>query len=430
MATVRDLWVNARTKQRTGRYGTGKRWQAVWLVDGRECSRAFDRKIDAEQHLALTVTSVLAGSYVDPRRGRITVQAFAEAWLAQQIQIRTGTRDRYRSHLAKHVFPAIGHLPLAEVRPSTVQSMVTALSRTRLAPDTVRSIAKTTSIVFRAAVNDQLLARTPCTGVKLPAATRRRAEPLTVEQVIAIAEQLHPRYGALPLLGAGSGLRPGELFGLELDPRRGLDFLGRRVLVRQQLITEPGREPYLAPPKTDASVRDVPLAPETLLLVAEHVARWPVVEVEITDCTGARPVRRPARLLSTTEAGGPIRRTTFNRRWTKAVEHARPAVLRAAAAAAGRPLQPAEAAAVELPLRVTPHSLRHTYVSLMIAAGAHPKTIQALVGHASIVETMDTYGHLFPDQAETTRAAIGAAFGAARGARTEPEPNEPALLGG
>jgi integrase len=51
------------------------------------------------------------------------------------------------------------------------------------------------------------------------------------------------------------------------------------------------------------------------------------------------------------------------------------------------------------------HSLRHTYASSLISQGLHPRVIQARLGHKSIVETMDTYGHLFPDaNDETTRA--------------------------
>ena len=41
--------------------------------------------------------------------------------------------------------------------------------------------------------------------------------------------------------------------------------------------------------------------------------------------------------------------------------------------------------------------LRHTYASLLIAQGAHPKYIQAQLGHASIQTTLDRYGHLMPD---------------------------------
>ncbi len=45
------------------------------------------------------------------------------------------------------------------------------------------------------------------------------------------------------------------------------------------------------------------------------------------------------------------------------------------------------------------HDLRHFYASALISAGLNPKVIQARLGHAAIAETMDTYGHLFPDSA-------------------------------
>jgi integrase len=137
----------------------------------------------------------------------------------------------------------------------------------------------------------------------------------------------------------------------------------------------------------------VPLADgpgETLELLAEHMAQFPPAEVEVTDRTGSRPVKRSARLLFSVD-GRPVERDGFNDAWNAAVVRAR-------------------AAGVDLPARVTPHALRHTYVALMIAAGAHPKAIQSLVGHKNISETLDTYGHLFPEHHESTRAAIGAAL--------------------
>jgi len=58
------------------------------------------------------------------------------------------------------------------------------------------------------------------------------------------------------------------------------------------------------------------------------------------------------------------------------------------------------------------HSLRHTYASALIAQGLHARVIQARLGHASIVETMDTYGHLFPDANEETTGALDAHYAA------------------
>lgn len=64
--------------------------------------------------------------------------------------------------------------------------------------------------------------------------------------------------------------------------------------------------------------------------------------------------------------------------------------------------------------------LRHTYASGPIAQNIHPEVIQARLGHASITETMDTYGHLFPDSDEITSTALDEIFGPAAAAAHDP----------
>lgn len=81
-----------------------------------------------------------------------------------------------------------------------------------------------------------------------------------------------------------------------------------------------------------------------------------------------------------------MRRSSFGDRWRAAVE------------AAG------------LPTGTRFHDLRHFYASALIAANLHPKTIQARLGHASIVETLDTYGHLFPASEEEGRGVLDEAL--------------------
>lgn len=66
-----------------------------------------------------------------------------------------------------------------------------------------------------------------------------------------------------------------------------------------------------------------------------------------------------------------------------------------------------------LPHEYGMHALRHTYASSLIAAGLHPKVIQARLGHKSIVETMDTYGHLFPEHLQETAAVLDNLYGGA-----------------
>jgi integrase len=59
------------------------------------------------------------------------------------------------------------------------------------------------------------------------------------------------------------------------------------------------------------------------------------------------------------------------------------------------------------------HDLRHFYALALIAANLNPKVIQARMGHATMAETMDTYGHLFPDSEDLGRGAVDDALGTA-----------------
>ena len=90
-----------------------------------------------------------------------------------------------------------------------------------------------------------------------------------------------------------------------------------------------------------------------------------------------------ATLIFTNSEGRPLRRNTIGASWD---------TMRTALAL------PAEARGW--------HSLRHTYASALIHAGLSVKTVQARLGHASAVETLEVYSHLWPDSEDDTRAAI------------------------
>jgi integrase len=63
-----------------------------------------------------------------------------------------------------------------------------------------------------------------------------------------------------------------------------------------------------------------------------------------------------------------------------------------------------------LPAGTRFHDLRHFYASALIAANLNPKVIQTRLGHTTITETMDTYGHLFPDAEDLGRTAVDEAI--------------------
>jgi integrase len=194
------------------------------------------------------------GSYTDPRAGRVLFRDRGEQWRAAQVH-RATIAAQVETHLRRHVYPTFGDRPLVSIRPSEIQSWVRGLERD-LAPSTIGVVYSFLAGVFRAAVRDRLIVTSPCVGIRLPKPEPKRIEPLATERVEALIEEMPARYRALIVLAAGTGLRQGEAFAVEVGA---IDFLRRKLRVDQQLVLLPGGEPYVAAPKTPASYRTVPL---------------------------------------------------------------------------------------------------------------------------------------------------------------------------
>ncbi|SDY50811.1 Site-specific recombinase XerD [Modestobacter sp. DSM 44400] len=338
-------------------------WRARYrpAANSPQKTRAFDRKIDAQRWLDERTAALVTGQFVDPKAGQQTLREYAELWRTSQVH-RPTTAAHVETMLRRHVYPALGERPLFSILPSDVQGLVKRLSAT-LAPSTVGVVHRILAGIFKAAVRDRRIVASPCEGTKLPKAHKQPVEPLSLDAVRALTDAMPARYRALITLAAGTGIRQGEALGLSIDR---VDFLRRTLTVDRQLVTLPGRPPYLAAPKTQASVRTIPLPQVVIDALAAHLAEWPAEA-----------------LLFTTELRTPIRRTAFSARvWQPAVKRA------------------------GLPTSVTFHALRHFYASLLIRHGESVKTVQARLGHASAAETLDTYSHLWPDSDDRTRAAV------------------------
>jgi integrase len=346
------------------------RYRARYLgPNGRERSKTFQRKIDAERFLATTQTDLLRGSYVDPNAGRVTFTEYAERWRIGQVQHSPGTAELVEGHLRRHVLPTFGSRQLRSVLRSDVQAWVADRS-TVLAPSTLKLVYSYVATIFRAAAEDRLIPESPCRRIQLPRVERTRVAPLPTAAVNALIQSVQPRWQAALLLAAGTGMRQGEVLGLTLDR---VDFLRRQVRVDRQLRTPTQGPPEFGPPKTEASVRTLPLPDVVLNALAEHQRLWPAAADGLLFVNGR---------------GTGMRRQRFiDQIWKHTVRKAK------------------------LPEDIGFHELRHYYASLLIAHGESVKVVQARLGHKSALETLDTYGHLWPDSEDSTRAAVDLVLG-------------------
>jgi integrase len=354
---------------------------------GKQRSRTFARRRDADQWALHVEHQKLTGAYVDPKAGRITLREYAEQWRASKVWARN-TGDRFESTVRLHLYPALGDRPLATIRRSDVQSWVKGMSRT-LAPATVAVAATGLSSIMKAAVSDRLIAASPCVDVELPRDPATEVVPPTPEQVELLARHIAPEWRAAIAVGAGLGVRVGELLGLSADR---VDFLRRTVRVDRQAQPVKGAGVELVTLKTDASVRTIPLPDATAAALSAHIARYGLGERDAIFHTRGTLVRRQRLSYA---IGAAVEKAVAETERREKV----------AAAAARRETRDVPR---PLPDGMRFHDLRHFYASLLIEGGASVKTVQRRLGHASAVETLDTYGHLWPDNEEQTRAVIDA----------------------
>ena len=345
-------------------------WLARWRdPDGRSRKRTFSRRVDADRFIKQLAADLLRGDYVDPN-DPTTVKEYGEQWRSAQVH-RPTTQAHVETNLRRHVYPHFGNRRLSSIRPSEVQAWAAKLN-TQLSPSTVQVIHGILAAIYKAAIRDRKVNASPCEGTKLPKKQPKEIVPLDTAVIGALAEAVPPRYRALVITAAGTGMRQGECFGLTLDR---IDFLRRTVRVDRQLVLIARKPAFLAPPKTVASHRTIPLPQVVLTALAEHVQQFPSTH--------------PDGLVFTDDDGEALRRPAFSRDiW-----------------------RPTITAVPGAPSTTGMHDLRHYYASLLIRHGESVKTVQRRLGHATASETLDTYSHLWPDSDDRTREAVDGALG-------------------
>jgi integrase len=307
----------------------------------------------------------MRGEYVAPSHARVTVGELGPAWL-----------DRQRGHLKPsgyapmetawrlRVQPRWGNVALGDIRPTAVEQWLSDLGRGTpdakpVGPAVVKRTHHVVSGILADAVRDNLIARNPAAGVKLPRTTRKRPVYLTHHQVAALAAA-SGEYEGLVLLLAYTGIRWGEAIGMRIHD---LDMLRRRASISENAV-QSGTQIHVGTPKAHKK-RTVPL-PEFLLT---HLAR---------QCGG----RSRDDLLFPGDDGRHLRRPHPESGWF------------------------AKAVAESKVPRTTPHDLRHTAASLAVSAGANVKAVQKMLGHASAAMTLDIYADLFDDDLEAVAVAL------------------------
>lgn len=382
MGHVRDLWTDppgagGTKRQRNARWGHGKRWLARWIVDGSEHAKAFATRDEADAW----VRERDSGRPIAKPVSTMTVAKLAERWQAAQVQHRASTRGTEAMTIKRMILPTLGDRRVAELDRATLQGAVTVWAEGWSASRVHVAWSHLVGMLTMA-VDDGIIEARP-SGVRVPRVIQAAIVPLTPEQVAAIADRVPERWRSMVIVGAGTGMRSGEMRGLTWD-RVSEDT----IMVDRQLIDTSGRDPIFGPPKSEASRRRIAIGPSVVEALRQQRERWPSED-----------------LVWRTRVGTPMDRTCASGVWRAATD------------------------GMGLRERSGWHELRHHHASLLIAAGLSPRAVADRLGHADVTETLRTYAHLWSTDESRAVAVIestlrGSGLGIPDGAQTEQDSSD------
>ncbi len=330
--------------------------------DGRRIRKwhsGYRTKRDAERARVELLAALDRGGYVEPHK--LTVAGFLEQqWLPSvRAQVKPSTHGWYAQNVRLHLVPAIGMVPLQQLKPPHLNAMYADLTEQGLGHTTVSGIHTTVRRALADAVRWGLVAKNVATLASAPRPDRTEMKTWTAPELRRFLEHVRDdRLYALWLLAATTGMRRGEVLGLAWAQ---VDLQAGRVRVVEA--------------KTPAGRRSVALDPAT----TAALKAWR--RQQRSERLAWGPAWQDTGLVFTAEDGTGVRDWTLTRSFAR---HQK---------------------AVGLD-HIRFHDLRHTHATLALQAGIHPKTVSARLGHASVSITLDRYSHAIPALEEEAAATV------------------------
>ena len=337
------------------------------------------------------------------RRKSPTVAEYCEKWLLMQsVHIRATTLTDYTSKIQRHIIKELGQKRMADVTLDDIQLALVPVSQK--SASVYKSVVILYKSIFRAAKESHVIDENPTIYLDSKGGVpQEERQALTDEQ----AERLLDAIRGLPpyvfvMIGLYAGLRREEILALQWDSVY-LDTDTPYLTVRRAWHTEHNRPVILTELKTKAAERNIPLP------------------VCLAECLKAAKAISTSDYVVANRDGEPLSYTQFKRLWQyivtrtvkersyyryedgKRIKHTVTPVLGEKAAHNGRVVY-------SLDFEVTPHQLRHTYITNLIHSSVDPKTVQYLAGHESSKITMDIYAKVKYNRPDQLVRTMGSAF--------------------
>lgn len=242
------------------------RYRAEWTEPaGKKIRKSFATKAAAMHYLADQVAAINQGSYVRSST-KVLLADYAEQWKKDQLHYRASSREQVEAKMKLYIIPSLGSMALDAVRREDVQAAVGGEWAESLAPSTVKVTYGYLAAMFKAAVLDGKVQKSPCAAIRLPKIEPEAVVPLRTAVVQRLAAEIWRPYRPMVVFCAATGLRSSELRGLTWDR---VDFNNAMISIDRQLIGNNSSEPSWGPPKTKASRRRIHIGDHSLQVLKE-----------------------------------------------------------------------------------------------------------------------------------------------------------------
>lgn len=416
---IEDRWykkgLDGKRNVETDRHGQGKRYKVTGIPGVRSRSFPDGKLAAAKKWLADAQTDSGRGEWYDPRDGSITLNDYVRNHWWPTTRYPPTSKPAVRSRVFNHILPHAGSLPLNRIGFEEIRAWQTQAEQ-HIDAGTLFVVWTHFSTILQAAHKAKRIPANPFRDEDLKAPTVPKSKALCWDQgtVASVRGALPKRYRILVDLAVGAGLRQGEALGFSPD-----DIDGDDINVTRQIVKVNGKFGF-APPKGNKE-RTAPCTSELADAVREYASLFPTVKVTLPWIDPDRPSlawedrpKRTVRLLVTTQFtsglnGGAINKDTFNdKHWKPALAEA--GLIPAAEVTYVEPKRgknPWRKETWAMPREFGFHVLRHTFASVVLAAGETITQLASWLGHGDPAFTLRTYVHFMPKSGSKGREAIG-----------------------